>query len=298
MKSFFYSESWKRLFNIGHNYIYYVNNVPVLSHLFKNCRIANLNFTIIDNNYALIDQLLKNPCYKLRCDVQECPIELKDKLISEGFSLRKWGTYIIDLEKSEDELWNGIKKEARKIIRRTEEEGCTLTLCSSESELKEYYDLWKHSRKLLGFGTMSYHAVLRQWRIMHPHNYQVFLVRSKEGELVAGMGILYTKEYMREVAAARKHESKNHPIYPNDFLKWGIIKWGHNNGIRYYDLAGFNPGSVPGSKEDNIRKFKEKWGGRYHDWYFFEKNNDNGVVNRFIHRLEKIYVSRRKNRNE
>jgi lipid II:glycine glycyltransferase (peptidoglycan interpeptide bridge formation enzyme) len=225
----------------------------------------------------------------LRIDIEDCPAEIKEKLVAEGFSLRKWGTFIIDLEKPEEELWNAIKKEARKNIKRTQNEGCHIELCKNDYDFKGYYQMFKQSRKSLKFTTPPYHVMRRQWHILHPNNFEIFLVKDRAGELLAGMGVVFTKDYMIEVAAGRQREKHSSQLYPNDLLKWEIIKWGHEQKIKYYDLAGINPAPSPESKEGNIKRFKEKWGGQYHDWYFFEKHNPRTLLQKIFYKIEKKF---------
>jgi lipid II:glycine glycyltransferase (peptidoglycan interpeptide bridge formation enzyme) len=288
MKSFYYSKTWNRLMK-SKSYVYYKNYVPLLSILISKLQKASMGFTIVDKEYGLIDALLKDKSYKLGLDIQDCPNDIRTMLESKGFSAKKWGTYIIDLDKPEEELWESIKKEARKIIKKTIDSGCTVSQCRSETEFKEYCALLKKSRKKLGFKTPPYFVMLKQWRIMHPENYQVFMVRNSEGRLLAAMGVVHTKDYMQEVAAARNDEKKENQLYPNDLLKWEIIKWGRKEGIKYYDLAGVNPNPEPGSKDENIRKFKEKCGGVYVEGYNFERYVLNTPVKKFIFSIEKMY---------
>jgi lipid II:glycine glycyltransferase (peptidoglycan interpeptide bridge formation enzyme) len=288
-KSFFYTDSLKKLNDISKGNIYFTKYLPIPKIMSKNIQKANLSFMIVDTNYDLIDQILTSKEYIVRIDIQNCPIDIAEKIQKNDFTLKKWGTIIIDLEKTEDELWTNIKKETRKIIKKTSNSGCKTYLCQSDNEFKEYYMLLKKSRNQMKFQTAPYNAAYKQWKIMHPENYHVFLIRDSKNNLLAGMGILYTADYMIEVAAARSEKSKEKHIYANDLLKWEIIKWGQKNKIKYYDLAGINPNPEHGSKDEAIKKFKEKWGGQYYDWYYFEKYNVNNITRKLINNLEKIY---------
>ena len=49
-------------------------------------------------------------------------------------------------------------------------------------------------------------------------------------------------------------------------MKWAVLEWGHDQGLRTFDLAGVNP--APEGKEVGIRQFKEKWGGTYREYTF------------------------------
>jgi lipid II:glycine glycyltransferase (peptidoglycan interpeptide bridge formation enzyme) len=283
VNSFFYTDAWRKAMKISSGWVYHTA-VPYIGKI-TDMHFSHLSFTIVDKNYALIDDLVAKKTYKMLIDVQDCPEHLRHKLVSQGFKVREWATYIIDLTKAEEELFANIKKESRKLIRRTKEQ-TTVHECSTEEEYLEYYNLLLASRK--GMKTSSKQEALHMWRTMHPTNYTVLYVRDKQGNMLAAMGIFFTKDYMKEVAAARSELSKEQHIYANELLKWEFILWGKNKGIQYYDLAGFNPQAAPGSKEDNIRRFKEKWGGVIHEWLFFEKHGEQGLLGRAVQKVERV----------
>jgi lipid II:glycine glycyltransferase (peptidoglycan interpeptide bridge formation enzyme) len=222
-------------------------------------------------------------------NVQNCPEDIKRKLLNGGFSVKPWCTFIINLQKPQEELWQSLKKEARNAIKKTKEAGCIVRLAQNEEDFRAYYRILKSSRKELGFYTLPYKKMKKQWEIMHPDNYQVFMVFDSGKNLIAAMGVMFTDEYMIEIASAKSSKTKIDKIYPNDLLKWEIILWGKNKGIHYYDLAGANPNPEPGSKDEGIYRFKSKWGGDYHDWLLFERYNKHGAFQKLIFKIENMY---------
>lgn len=187
-----------------------------------------------------------------------------------GFEKKEWATFIINSSEPVEKLLENVDKSARKIVRRTEEKGVVVKLAESDKELKEYYSLLRSERKTQGFSTVPFWLVKAQWDLLHPSNYQIFLAM-KDGKLLAGMGVIFQDGYMIEVASALSVEARKEHIYANDLIKWNVIKWAHENGIKYYDLAGVDPNSKPGSKEEGIFKFKQKWGGKQFKQFFFSK---------------------------
>ena len=196
MNSFYYTESWKKFYDIRDDWIYYRKHVPVLGKFLKSLKCACMSFTIVDTNYSLIENIFESKSYKMRVDVQDCPEELKEKLVQKGFQCKENGTIIIDLQASEEELWQNVKKEARKLIRRTSEDGYRVKICDSERDFKKYYELLKKSRKDMDFSTTPYSFMKKQWDTMHPDNYNVFIVVDKDEDILAGMGVLFSEDYM------------------------------------------------------------------------------------------------------
>ena len=185
------------------------------------------------------------------------------------FKLKEWGTFIIDLKQSEEQIYNNIDNHSgRKNIQRSinrnvivesisddnfsdysilrmKESGITTT----KDELNQRFEWWK-SVKLLG--------------------YSGFL--AKKDNIPVG-GILFSSfgKHILEVGVARSKKDTDEHLYSQDLLKWNIIKWGINNDMKYYNLSGINP--YPESKkEEGIFRYKKKWGGKqYSLWRLFFK---------------------------
>jgi lipid II:glycine glycyltransferase (peptidoglycan interpeptide bridge formation enzyme) len=176
------------------------------------------------------------------------------------FALYKtWGTLILDTSK-EIHLDGNTSKNIRK-----GESRLLFFEIASPEHFKEYYDLFKLSRKELGFKTPAYNAYKK---LMHNQHYKVYAVKDNEtGAIVAGMGTIKNEHYMLEVNAARDKTC----FFANDFLKWKLIQHCKEKGISYYDFAGCNPHPEEGSKDFNLRKFKEKWGGEFYYEYIFRR---------------------------
>jgi lipid II:glycine glycyltransferase (peptidoglycan interpeptide bridge formation enzyme) len=84
---------------------------------------------------------------------------------------------------------------------------------------------------------------------------------------------MFALEYngnVTEMSVVRSDYAVEKNLYPGDAIKWAIIKWGHGQGFRTYDLAGVNPNPET-PKEQGIRQFKEKWGGEYVEYPIFTK---------------------------
>jgi len=206
-------------------------------------------------------------------------------LESRGFSRQTWATFLVDLTKNEEELWNAVKKEARKLVNKSKREGVSVRIATTDADFEAYYELLKESRKKLGFATCPYKEVL-DLRKHFGSDYTVFLAEY-QGKIIAGMGIMHKGGFIREIMAGRDEKYKT--LYANDLMKWEIIRWGHEKGFKVYDLRGINPNPAPGSKEEGIYRFKEKWGGKFCEVYTYTKEIfrwKNDII-RFLKRFNK-----------
>jgi lipid II:glycine glycyltransferase (peptidoglycan interpeptide bridge formation enzyme) len=66
-------------------------------------------------------------------------------------------------------------------------------------------------------------------------------------------------------------EAQQEKIPAQDLLHWELMLRSRQLGCRAFDLAGISPDPAT-PKEVGIRRFKEKWGGEYVEYYTFERN--------------------------
>lgn len=187
------------------------------------------------------------------------------KLCQNEFQTRKWGTYLIDLKKSKDEIFNNIdKNSARKNIKRSTERGIEIESIN-DNNLNEYLKLFNETKKDSGRIESTENQMKNFWKILYPIGFSGFL--AKMNDIYIG-GILFSffNDYMNEWGVARSSIDYEKKLYSQDLLKWKIIEWGIENNKKWYDFTGFNP-NPENSKEEGILRYKKKWGGQeYIQW--------------------------------
>ena len=206
------------------------------------------------------------------------------KLEIDGFNIKESGTFILDLNKTREELWQKMDYSLRKQIKKGERLDLVVKRVENIQELKNYYDLLKSSRKRVGFRTLPFSIFKKQWGCLYREIascYEVFACYNQSGELLAGLGLIINPDsgQCMEVAVARAEKAAKLPA--GDFLKWNMIKWIKNQGLKYFDLAGVNSKirtsgvretpDVQTLKEINIYRYKAKWGGDFYPVYHYEK---------------------------
>lgn len=230
----------------------FLNRVNFIKEYFE-------KFTIIDNiSSELLQQLNKNTA--LHLIRKKIFAEEREALEKNGFRLERiWGTLIKDLQKDVT-LDNNTLKNVRIGNKRL-----TFNEVTNEKELRQYYNLLKESREKIGFKTASY----RNYKKLFKNRfYKIFIAKLRETDsIVAGLGTISNENYMLEVNAARDDKV----YYANDYLKWSILEYCKKHQIKYYDFAGCNPHPSAGSKDEKLRKFKEKWEGDFYYEYIFKR---------------------------
>ena len=100
-----------------------------------------------------------------------------------------------------------------------------------------------------------------EWlEMLKPIGYSGFLARLDE-EPISGLFFSHFNKLIIEGGLARSKLDFQQKLYSQDLIKWKIIEWGVEHKMRYYDLAGFNP-YPKNAKEEGIKRYKAKWGGK------------------------------------
>lgn len=208
-----------------------------------------------------------------------------------GYSAKKWATYVVDLTVPEEQLWNNLKGGgvSRTPVRKAERMGVIVRLAESEQDLRRFYDIMNEHSRLNGI----YQTQYERWALMAEtlqQEMKLFLAE-QDGQAIAGAGVLCyngSGYLFRPVQAAYCYEQK---VYAGDLLQWTIIKWGHQQGMRFYDLAGVSP--LPtNAKERGIADFKAKWGGRYIEYYEYYRTYrpiHHAMVRQARHLAERVF---------
>ena len=189
-----------------------------------------------------------------------------------AFSTKRHATLLVDLRPDETTLWKKLRSSARKAIRRAERDGISIERIASEQQLREYYAAAAHWTEQSGRRVFSYGNLSVMWKYLRPHGSVELFAARHQGEMIGGLGIWVFNGILYEFWSWQSERSFREKLYGNDLIKWEVIRRGHAQGHRVYDLAGVAPNPA-NTKEAGIRRFKEKWGGRYIPYMTYEKVN-------------------------
>ena len=214
--------------------------------------------------FSLVQDFLKSK--NLRVKAWTHPLlPTNPKVLLKYFQLRNWGTFLINLDKSKDEVYKNFDKHScQKNIERSIKRGVEVEELT-ETTLHEYYDLINKMRQDIGREKSDFDVFKTRWKQFKPLGYSGFLAR-KNGNLLGGLLFSYVSRHIIEIGVARSKEDTENNLYAQDLLKWKIIEWGIENNMKCYDLTGFNPEPIS-KKEEGIIRYKKKWGGTPHYYY-------------------------------
>lgn len=175
------------------------------------------------------------------------------------FSKTQWSTFLINLRKTKEKLYNNLAKHsARKNIERALERNVVVEEITDKS-WEEYILLLDSFRKSLGRDGANIENGMDFWRMLKKAGFTGFIAK-KDGIPIGGLTFSFFNEYINEWGVARSECDKVEKLYSQDLIKWKIIEWGINNKMKWYDLSGVNP-HPQSKKEEGILQYKKKWGG-------------------------------------
>jgi hypothetical protein len=190
---------------------------------------------------------------------------------------KKWATYLVNLQQSMDSAWKNMEHSARKAINKALKDGILVERVKDEVQLRVIYDFNREEILKKGHRVYSYDNHRIMWKHLKKGNCVEQFVAYHEGRIIGSLGIWHYNGTLYEFASVQSEYAYENKLYGSDAIKWEIIKWGIQNGYRWYNLAGVNP-EPKTPKEEGIRRFKEKWGGEYREYFEYNLEFGNNVL--------------------
>jgi len=223
---------------------------------------------IIDSDFSCdVYSELGNFLHSEKCKVWGSEHPLSKSCISalqKYFKINPWNSFLIDLHKTKDELYNNIEKHSgRKNIERSIKRDVIIEEITDKS-FNEYLELLNKQRKESKTELVEEERMHKWWKTFQPIGLTGFLAK-KDDVAIGGLLFSFFSKYILEGLVARSSEDYVNKLYSQDLIKWKIIEWGIENKLDYYDLAGANPNPTS-EKEKGILRYKKKWGGKKYEY--------------------------------
>ncbi len=178
----------------------------------------------------------------------------------ENFGLHRSGarvqTVIVDLTRSEEELWRGVDHSVRQGVRKARDHGLTVREVTTEGEIERIYPLVERFGRQRDFAIITKSRLLSTQRTFHPDGRSYILV-CETGSGPAGVSvILLTNRRAGLLVVASAPEFAK--VQMTSLLDWESMRFCKAHGATSFDFLGLPPA---GSGLDGLRRFKLKWGG-------------------------------------
>jgi lipid II:glycine glycyltransferase (peptidoglycan interpeptide bridge formation enzyme) len=182
--------------------------------------------------------------------------QFRETLCELSFNYEDHVNYLVDLALPIDKIWTNISKSTRKNIQKMLKNDLFVIEEIREVEkVKIWYQLMKNSFARLGVPLADYSLFETAFEILYPKGMIQFLLGKVQGEYMAASVALLYKDLI--YGWYRGFNRDFSEFSPNEAMVWHLLKWGSENGFRYFDFGGAgNP-----HKEYGPRAFKQKFGG-------------------------------------
>jgi peptidoglycan pentaglycine glycine transferase (the first glycine) len=210
--------------------------------------------------------------------------EVDRKMASLGFRpagrLQPTRTWVLDIDRSEDDLLKGMKPKTRYNLRLAGRRGVTVRQAQSLSDLRAFHALLEVTGERDEFGIHTFPYYEELWRTFGPEgdNSVVVLLAEhpdeaerQKGPIAGLLAFRFGREAIYMYGAS---DNRGREHMPNYLLQWEAIRWAKEHGCTVYDFWGI-PDPPEGDEENsevsptNTRSglrgvywFKRGFGGR------------------------------------
>ncbi|MBK9094128.1 MAG: GNAT family N-acetyltransferase [Anaerolineae bacterium] len=164
--------------------------------------------------------------------------------------------FLIDLRQSEEALWNGLSSSARRNVRTAQKKGVSALTVSDQAGVETFYGLLRKVYGHAGVYLTDLSLFRRAFEVLGPLGQFQIVLAMADGVAIGGRASLLYKGRLLDWYAGADREAAR--LYPNDFLVWHLLQWGHAQGFSVFDFGGAGHPDKP----YGVRDFKERFGGQ------------------------------------
>lgn len=234
------------------------NQIFITTNRYLGNLIGYLEFPIVQKNADLINEVKQ-----FACKNKVAQLHIRSQIFKSSwipYLQEKQGTYVIDLEQSEENLWANFEVSCRQKIKKAiSQKVVVITQAQNICEFNEWYALYQDTARRKSFE--AYRKFFLEALFLEEKLSSLFVAKI-ERKIVAGVFLLLDKYPLRFLAASNPEYNKFHP---NNLLEWEIIKWAKKSKYFLYDLCQAEKTAGQGPSE-----FKRSFGGQFIDLYIYK----------------------------
>jgi len=192
---------------------------------------------------------------------------IKSELINLGFKVFKRQTHILFLDQDLDNIVKTkFNKTRQKHIKRYQKNNLVQVFNTNEPiYYKKYYSIYQNSIKRWGDHNTGYSKTLIE-NLSLVSNIKLW-VAEYQGEMIAGMIVLYSNEGVFDWLAAASINEENKKLYGAVAVQFEVIKHACKNNYKYVNMGA----SI---KLSGVKNFKDSWGAEeitYNSYVYTKK---------------------------
>jgi len=174
-----------------------------------------------------------------------------------------FGSYIVNLELSEENLWSNIHSKHRNVIRRAEKD--KVQIIRSRKFDDAVYEMLVRTMKRSHMGFYSHNEYKK---ILNGFGeYVEVFIALKNGELQGCAVLPYSQHSAYYIWGGSCDDIS---LGSMNLLHWEAIRYFRKLGTRTYDFVGARIHPQPGSKQETIQRFKARFGAELKQGYLWK----------------------------
>jgi peptidoglycan pentaglycine glycine transferase (the first glycine) len=198
--------------------------------------------------------------------------------ISSPQHIQPCNTLVVDLQGSEDDVFNRMKPKTRYNIRLASRKGVVV---HPTDDINKFYGVMNITSQREAFHVHSMEYYQRAYDLFHPKGMcELFLAEFEGQALAAVMVFSFGKTAYYFYGASADVERNRKPTYP---LQWEAMRWAQSKGCREYDMWGIPDEAVDVEDDEAEAREDGLWGV-----YRF-KRGFGGAIKRAQPTLDRVY---------
>ncbi|MDH5716642.1 MAG: peptidoglycan bridge formation glycyltransferase FemA/FemB family protein [Spirochaetia bacterium] len=287
MNNIFLSENWLNIVSNNNKRI-----KPVLIVLNDNnifigeIKIIHIKIWILYQEVydliGIIDKAKKENVSAIECNFNMSRFLNKEELEKHGSKIEmEFGTYVVNLNQSEDEIWSKIHSKHRNVIRKAEKENVKV---KTDVKPEDIYEIIKevYAKDNRSGWSLEYINSIKE----NLKNNVLFIGAFLDEKLQAAAIVPFDSSTGYYLHGGIKSDAV---LGSSNMLQWEIIKILKLKGIKKYDFGGARK-KAPNKRLEGIFRFKERFGGEFVPCYFWslKLNSLNYLIYKILKRIRKI----------
>lgn len=201
--------------------------------------------------------------------------QLSSVLCNHNYKFEGYLNYLIDLNRSKDEIWRDMNRSRRKRINKVKKEGVIVEEVDSDSRIPVVYNLIRETYTNAKIPFLDSALLKSAFAILYPKNMiKIFMAKYNEEYIASQVRLLYNGMIYAWYSGASLSSLKLNPV---PLLIWHILEWGSKNGYHTFDFGG----AGTNNEMHGIKEFKSQFGGKLVNYGRYTK----------IHQPKKLWFS-------
>ena len=177
-------------------------------------------------------------------------------------TFRRW---ILDLDKTEEELLYGMRKTTRYLIRQAQKNSeIQIKKSQSLEDLEEFYKIYQETASYHHFVPFSFDYLKKELETFKKDDQILIFLAKYKGEVVSGAVIVYWQNggFYHHGASLRKYSK----VPASYLIQWEAIKEAKKRECDFYSFWGIAPEDRPNHPWKGLTLFKKGFGGKKEEY--------------------------------